>query len=52
MSVLLSSRSRVVTQGMGKTGLFHLKGCREYGTQMVAGVRPGKGGEVVHAVKI
>jgi succinyl-CoA synthetase alpha subunit len=47
MSVLLSKKSRVVTQGMGKTGLFHLKGCREYGTQMVAGVRPGKGGETL-----
>ena len=47
MSVLLSKRSKVVTQGMGKTGLFHLKGCREYGTQMVAGVRPGKGGETL-----
>jgi succinyl-CoA synthetase alpha subunit len=47
MSVLLSKRSKVVTQGVGKTGLFHLKGCREYGTQMVAGVRPGKGGETL-----
>jgi succinyl-CoA synthetase beta subunit len=47
MSILLSKKSRVVTQGMGKTGLFHLKGCREYGTQMVAGVRPGKGGETL-----
>lgn len=47
MSVLLDKNSRVVTQGMGKTGLFHLKGCRDYGTQMVAGVRPGKGGETV-----
>ena len=44
MSVLLNKDSRVVTQGMGATGKFHLQGCREYGTQMVAGVRPGKGG--------
>jgi succinyl-CoA synthetase alpha subunit len=47
MSILLTKNSRVVTQGVGKTGLFHLKGCREYGTQMVAGVRPGKGGETL-----
>jgi succinyl-CoA synthetase alpha subunit len=44
MSVLLSSKSRVVTQGLGGTGKFHHLGCREYGTQMVAAVRPGKGG--------
>ena len=44
MSVLLNKDSRVVTQGLGKTGQFHLQGCRDYGTQMVAGVRPGKGG--------
>jgi succinyl-CoA synthetase alpha subunit len=44
MSILLSSKSRVVTQGLGGTGKFHHVGCREYGTQMVAAVRPGKGG--------
>ncbi len=44
MSVLLSKDSRVVTQGLGGTGKFHLTGCREYGTQMVSAVRPGKGG--------
>jgi len=45
MSILLDSNSRVVTQGLGATGRFHLNGCREYGTAMVAGVRPGKGGQ-------
>lgn len=44
MSVLLSSKSRVLTQGLGGTGKFHHLGCREYGTNMVAAVRPGKGG--------
>jgi len=44
MSILLDKNSRVVTQGLGGTGKFHLKGCRDYGTQMVAAVRPGKGG--------
>jgi len=52
MSILLSKKSRVVTQGMGKTGLFHLKGCREYGTQMVAGVTPGRGGTDFEGIPI
>jgi succinyl-CoA synthetase alpha subunit len=52
MSILLNKHSRVVTQGMGKTGLFHLKGCRDYGTQMVAGVRPGKGGETLEGTPL
>ncbi|TFH25664.1 MAG: succinate--CoA ligase subunit alpha [Myxococcales bacterium] len=52
MSVLLNKDSRVVTQGLGKTGQFHLRGCREYGTQMVAGVRPGKGGTDFEGVAI
>ena len=45
MSVLVNKDTKVVTQGMtGKTGMFHTKTCKEYGTQMVAGVSPGKGG--------
>jgi len=52
MSILLDKNSRVVTQGMGGTGKFHLKGCRDYGTQMVAGVRPGKGGTDFEGVPI
>jgi succinyl-CoA synthetase alpha subunit len=52
MSILLNKDSRVVTQGLGKTGQFHLRGCREYGTQMVAGVRPGKGGSDFEGVPI
>lgn len=46
MSVLVNKNTRVVTQGItGKTGAFHTRACREYGTQMVAGVTPGKGGQ-------
>lgn len=46
MSVLVNKNTKVVTQGMtGKTGSFHTRACREYGTQMVAGVGPGKAGE-------
>lgn len=45
MSVLVNKETKVITQGMtGKTGTFHTKACLEYGTQMVAGVGPGKGG--------
>jgi succinyl-CoA synthetase alpha subunit len=44
MSILIDKNTRVVTQGMGKAGLFHSQQCREYGTQLVGGVSPGKGG--------
>ena len=46
MSVLVDKNTRVVTQGItGKTGSFHTRACKEYGTQMVAGVVPGKAGQ-------
>jgi len=45
MSILVNKNTRVITQGItGSTGLFHTKGGLEYGTQMVGGVTPGKGG--------
>jgi succinyl-CoA synthetase alpha subunit len=45
MSILVNKTTKVVTQGItGATGQFHTRACREYGTQMVAGVTPGKGG--------
>jgi succinyl-CoA synthetase alpha subunit len=45
MSILVNKKTRVLTQGItGATGQFHTKACKEYGTQMVAGVTPGKGG--------
>jgi len=45
MSILVGRGTQVVTQGItGSTGQFHTRTCREYGTQMVAGVTPGKGG--------
>ena len=52
MSILLSHESKVITQGMGATGRFHLKGCADYGTRMVGGVRPGKGGSDFEGVPI
>jgi len=45
MSILVNKDTKVITQGItGATGLFHAKAAREYGTQMVGGVTPGKGG--------
>ncbi len=47
MSILVDAGSRVLVQGLtGSTGSFHARQCREYGTQVVAGVTPGKGGTV------
>jgi succinyl-CoA synthetase alpha subunit len=48
MSILINKNTRVITQGItGATGLFHAQGAREYGTQMVGGVTPGKGGTTI-----
>jgi succinyl-CoA synthetase alpha subunit len=45
MSILVNKHTKVITQGItGATGLFHTKGGLDYGTQMVGGVTPGKGG--------
>ncbi len=45
MSVLVNKSTKVITQGItGKSGSFHTRMCKEYGTQMVGGVAPGKGG--------
>src|SRR3954452_739350 len=46
MSVLVDKNTRVICQGLGKAGTFHAIQCREYGTQMVGGITPGKGGTV------
>lgn len=48
MSILINKNTRVLCQGItGKVGQFHTKGCLEYGTKLVGGVTPGKGGETV-----
>ncbi|MBM80126.1 MAG: succinate--CoA ligase subunit alpha [Planctomycetaceae bacterium] len=45
MSILVNEETRVITQGItGRAGLFHSQKCREYGTPLVGGVTPGKGG--------
>src|SRR5688500_1190054 len=46
MSILVDKSTRVITQGItGSAGAFHTKGCLDYGTKMVGGVTPGKGGQ-------
>jgi succinyl-CoA synthetase alpha subunit len=44
MSILVNKTTRVLCQGLGKAGTFHAIQCRDYGTQVVGGVVPGKGG--------
>src|SRR5947207_3669767 len=44
MSILVDKNTRVLCQGLGKAGTFHALQCREYGTQVVGGVVPGRGG--------
>jgi succinyl-CoA synthetase alpha subunit len=46
MSVLVDANTRLLVQGItGKAGSFHARACREYGTRVVAGVTPARGGE-------
>lgn len=53
MSVLVNKNTKVMTQGItGKTGQFHTQQCKAYGTQMVAGVTPGKGGQEFEGIPI
>jgi succinyl-CoA synthetase alpha subunit len=47
MSILVNNTTKVICQGItGSSGAFHTKGCLEYGTNMVGGVTPNKGGKV------
>jgi succinyl-CoA synthetase alpha subunit len=52
MSVLVGRDTRLLVQGMGKHGTFHAIGCREYGTSVVGGVTPGKGGTTIEGFPI
>ena len=53
MSILVDKNTKVITQGItGATGLFHAKAAREYGTQMVGGVTPGKGGTQIEGFPV
>jgi succinyl-CoA synthetase alpha subunit len=53
LPILVNKQTRVLTQGItGATGQFHTRACKEYGTQMVAGVTPGKGGSSFEEIPI
>jgi succinyl-CoA synthetase alpha subunit len=53
MSILINSETRVLCQGItGSAGEFHSRNCQEYGTRLVAGVTPGKGGQTVLGVPV
>lgn len=53
MSILVDEKTRVLVQGMtGSEGSFHTKGMVEYGTNVVAGVTPGKGGQEFEGVPL
>jgi succinyl-CoA synthetase alpha subunit len=53
MSILINRNTRLVCQGItGKAGEFHSKNCLEYGTKLVAGVTPGKGGQETLGVPV
>jgi succinyl-CoA synthetase alpha subunit len=53
MSILVDKNTRVLTQGItGATAQLHTRACKEYGTKMVAGVVPGKGGSDFEGIPI
>src|SRR5919197_6121712 len=53
MAILVDKNTRVLTQGItGATGQFHTRACKKYGTQMIAGVTPGKGGTSFEGIPI
>ena len=53
MAIWVNNDTRLVVQGItGKEGTFHALGCRDYGTKVVAGVTPGKGGETVEGIPV
>ncbi len=53
MSVLVGRETRLLVQGItGREGAFHAAACRDYGTRVVAGVTPGRGGQEVFGVPV
>src|SRR5271156_1498386 len=47
MAILVDKNTRLLVQGLGKYGMIHAEGCKAYGTNIVGGVHPGKGGTKV-----
>src|SRR3954463_14209321 len=53
MAIWVDNDTRLLVQGItGKEGTFHALGCRDYGTKVVGGVTPGKGGESVEGIPV
>lgn len=53
MSILIDNNTKVLVQGItGRDGSFHAQAMQEYGTKIVAGVTPGKGGQIVANVPV
>ncbi len=53
MSIFINSQTRVLVQGItGREGQFHTRQCAEYGTAIVAGVTPGKGGQEMDSIPV
>jgi succinyl-CoA synthetase alpha subunit len=53
MAILINSDTKVICQGItGSVGAFHTRGCRDYGTKMVGGVTPGKGGTTAEGLPV
>src|SRR6266536_883568 len=53
MSIWVGKRTRLLVQGLtGREGTFHALACRDYGTDVVAGVTPGKGGTVHEGIPV
>lgn len=53
MSIWVNKNTKLIVQGItGSQGLFHAKGCKDYGTQVVGGVTPGKGGQSIEGFPV
>lgn len=53
MSILINKDSKILVQGItGRSGLFHTQQCRDYGTHIVAGVTPGRGGIHIEGIPV
>ena len=52
MAILCDKNTKLIIQGMGRMGTFHAGLSREYGTQVVGGVHPGKGGTEIEGIPV
>ena len=52
MSILIDKKTRVMVQGLGRDGSFHARQMIDYGTNVVCGVHPGKGGQTVETIPV